>query len=76
MSITIRVTEQETELIKRMAEFYGKTVSEYIRTTLLEKIEDEFDIKVGEEALKEYKENPVSYSFEEVNKMLGIDNEV
>ena len=76
MSITIRVTEQETELIKRMAEFYGKTVSEYIRSTLLEKIEDEFDLKAGEQALKEYEEKPVSYSFEEVNKMLGIDDDV
>lgn len=37
------------------------------------KIEDEYDLKCYEEAVKEYKNNPVSYSHEEAAVILGLE---
>ena len=51
---------------------YGITVSELIRKSVLERIEDEFDLKLYNEAIEEYKKNPVSYSLDEVEKELGL----
>ena len=48
-------------------------VSELIRQTILEKIEDEYDLSAYKKAMEDYNKNPVSYSHEEVKKMLGFD---
>lgn len=69
MSITMRVTEKERKLIKEFADFYGMNTSEYIRKVVLEKIEDEFDLKAYEEAEAEFEKNPKTYTLQEV-----IDN--
>ena len=73
MSISLRVTEKETELIKSFAKLYGESVSEYIRRTVMERIEDEFDLQCYYAAKKEYEENPVTYTTEEIAKELGIE---
>lgn len=49
------------------------TVSELIRQTVLERIEDEIDLAAYEEAMKAYRENPITYTHEEVRKMLELD---
>lgn len=67
--ITLRATAEEKELIKSTASLEGKSVSEYIKSIILEKIEDDYDLKVGLAALEEFKKNPVTYSSEEVKKM-------
>lgn len=69
MSITMRVSEKERELIKEFADFYGMNTSEYIRKVVLERIEDEFDLKAYEEAETEFEKNPTTYTLQEV-----IDN--
>lgn len=69
MSITMRVSEKERELIKEFADFYGMNTSEYIRKVVLERIEDEFDLKAYEEAEAEFEKNPTTYTLQEV-----IDN--
>ena len=43
-----------------------------IRRYAVKKIEDEIDIILGEEALKHLRENPKTYSLEEVEKMLKL----
>ena len=48
------------------------TVSEMIRQTVLERIEDEFDLTAYNKAMEEYKNNPVTYTHEEVKKMLEL----
>lgn len=73
MSISLRVSEKESELIKQFANLYGETVSEYIRRTVMERIEDEFDIQCYNAAKAEYDENPVTCTTEELAKELGID---
>ena len=53
-NISVRLNEQEEELFKTYAEFMDETLSTLFKKALLEKIEDEFDLKVGQKALAEY----------------------
>ena len=72
MNVSVRLNDEDTRLIKAYADMYGITVSELIRKSVLERIEDEFDLKLYNEAIEEYKKNPVSYSLDEVEKELGL----
>lgn len=72
MSISIRLSDKESELIRKYAELNGRTVSEVMRQAILSKIEDEFDIFLYEEAYKEYEANPKTYTLEEAKKILDF----
>lgn len=72
MSISIRVSEKESKLIKKYAELNGTTVSEVMRQAILSKIEDEFDIFLYGQAYKEYEENPKTYTIEEAKEILDF----
>ena len=73
MTISLRLTDEDTNLIKAYAELNGITVSEFLRRSALERIEDKFDLKAYEDAMKEYKKNPKTYSHEEVAKLLDLE---
>ncbi len=73
MSVSIRMNDKELEIIKKYAELNGTTVSEVMRKAILEKIEDEFDIFLYEEAFGEYENDPKSYTLEEAKALLGIE---
>lgn len=66
MSITMRVSDAEKKIIQDFAAVYGMSVSDYIRTAVMEKIEDEFDLEAYKEAKAEYEANPKTYTLEEV----------
>lgn len=72
MTISLRLNDEDTRLIKKYAELKNQTVSEVIRAAVLERIEDEYALQAYAEALKEYKDDPVTYSLEEVEKELGL----
>lgn len=72
MTISLRLNDEDTMLIKKYAELKKLSVSELIRQTILERIEDEYDLKVYKTAMKEYLENPKTYTLEEVEKELGL----
>lgn len=48
-TISLRVPETELDIFKSYAKHNNTTLSEIIRVTMLEKIEDEYDLKVFEE---------------------------
>ena len=73
MTISVRLNEKDTLLIKKYAELKRVSVSELIRQTVLERIEDEYDLKAYEKAMEEYQANPVAYSHDEVRKLLELD---
>ncbi|MBQ2824568.1 MAG: CopG family transcriptional regulator [Oscillospiraceae bacterium] len=73
MTISLRLNDKDSELIKAYASINGMSVSELVRRSVMERIEDEFDLKAYEEAMAEYKKNPVTYSHEEVAKLLDLD---
>lgn len=72
MTISIRLSDKDTELIKRYAKLNNISVSDLVRMAVLEKIENEYDLRVYEEAMEEYKVNPKTYSLEELEKELGL----
>ena len=55
MTISVRLSDKDTKLIKAYAEMNNISLSDLIRNAVLEKIEDEYDLKCYEEAIKEYK---------------------
>lgn len=73
MTISLRLNESENMLIKKCAELKKMTVSDFIRQTVLERIEDEFDLVAYDKAMEDYKSNPVTYSHDEARKMLELD---
>ena len=72
MTISIRLNDEDTMLFKKYAEMNGLSVSELVRQSVIEHIEDEYDLKAYEKAIEEYKNNPVTYSLDEVKKELGL----
>ncbi len=73
MTISLRLSNEDTQLIKAYADMYGISVSELVRRSVLERIEDEFDLKAFNSAMEEYKKNPVSYPLKDVIKELDLD---
>ena len=67
--ISIRLNENVENQLKEVAEFEGVSVSDYVRNLINEKLEDMYDLKVAEEAHKDYvKSGKKTYSFDEVFK--------
>lgn len=73
MAVSVRLSEKEDILIRNYARLNNISVSELFRRAVLEKIEDEIDLKAYEKAMEEYKKNPVTYTLDEVAKELGLD---
>ncbi len=71
-NISVRLNEQEEELLKPMLSLWMKHLSTLFKKALLEKIEDEFDLKVGQKALAEYEQDPVTYSVAEMRAKYGL----
>ena len=72
MSFSIRMNEEEEKLFKSYAKFHGCSLDKALKNALLEKIEDEYDIVLAEQAHNEFLKDPTTYSLEEVKKELGL----
>lgn len=72
MTISVRLSDKDATLFKTYAQMNGMSMSELIRSSVMERIEDEYDIKVYEEAMMEYLSDPETYSLDEVEKELGL----
>jgi predicted DNA-binding protein len=69
-TVTIRLDDDDKELIARYARSKGRSISDIVREAILGQIEDEYDLELYREAIEEYRKNPLSYSLEEVAKLL------
>ena len=69
--ISLRIDTQEDKLFKEYAKAKNISVSALIRSSVLEKIEDEIDLGLYNQAMKDHKENPKSISFEDMLKELS-----
>lgn len=72
MTISLRLSERESDLFKRYADLNGITVSELVRQSVLSRIEDEYDLKAYDAAMAAYLTDSVTYSLDEVEKELGL----
>lgn len=71
--ISVRTTEEEKELIKTYAEFMGMTVSDFVKTAVIEHVEDIFDLRAIEEYEKKVQNSSIEVaSLSDVKKQLGL----
>ena len=54
MAFSMRLTEQEKELAESYAKMHSLSLGEAFKRALFEKIEEEYDLKVYNEAYSEY----------------------
>lgn len=71
MSFSIRLSAEEKALAESYAKLHSVSVGEAFKRALFEKIEDEYDIAVADEAYNEYlnsgkKSKPISELWEEL----------
>lgn len=69
--ISLRIDDYEYKLIKEYAKTKNISVSALIRSSVLEKIEDEIDLGLYNQAMKEHIEHTQSISFEDMIKELS-----
>ncbi len=69
-TMTLRINDQDSELIKKYIQLHGLTISEFARQSMLEKIEDEYDLQVLRQAMAE--DDGVRISHEELMKEFGL----
>lgn len=72
MTISVRLSDKDTELIKAYADVNNISLSDLIRNAVLEKIEDEYDLECYNKAMEEYKKDPKTYTLEEVKEEMGL----
>lgn len=69
-TMTLRINEEDSELIKKYIQLHGLTISEFARQSILEKIEDEYDLKILRQAMAE--DDGMRTSHEELMKEFGL----
>ena len=72
MAFSIRLTDEEKLLADSYAKIHSLSLGEAFKRALFEKIEDEYDIAVADEAYREYvkggkKSKPISELWKECN---------
>lgn len=72
MSFSIRLTPEEKALAESYAKLHAISLGEAFKKALFERIEDEYDIAIADEAYNEYiksgkKSKPVSALWEELD---------
>ena len=73
MAFSIRLTEQEKKLADSYARLHSISLGEAFKQALFEKIEEEYDIAVYDEAYKEYENSgKESRPIEELWKELDL----
>lgn len=73
MTISLRLSDKESDLFKRYADMNNISVSELIRQSVMDRIEDEYDLEAYDKAYAAHLADPVTYSHDEVKKMLELD---
>lgn len=72
MSFSIRISAEEKSLAESYAKIHGFSLAEAFKKALFEKIEDEYDIAVGNLAYEEFLNDPQTISHEDLKKELGL----
>ena len=72
MTISVRLNDKDTELIKAYAKLNNISISDLVRDAILEKIEDEYDLQCYYDAMEEFKKNPKTYTTDELKQMMEL----
>ena len=69
-TMTMRLDETDAAVVRKYAELEGKTISDFIRDAVFEKIEDQQDLATLREAIAV--DDGVRYTHEQVLAELGL----
>ena len=69
-TMTMRLDETDAEVVRKYAEFEGKTISDFVRDAVFEKIEDQQDLATLRKAIAA--DNGVRYTHEQMLAELGL----
>lgn len=72
--ISLRISSEEDKLIRDYAKTKGISISDLVREAVMEKIEDDIDINIYTEGMKEHEENPQDISFDEMMEELDLND--
>lgn len=73
MSFSIRLTNEEKLLAESYARLHSMSLGEAFKKALFERIEDEYDLTIANEAYQDYvKDGKKSRPIEELRKELGL----
>ena len=70
-TMTVRMNNEDSELIRNYINMHGLTISEFARQSMLERIEDEYDLEILRKAMAE--DDGSRYNMAEVAKELRFD---
>ena len=72
MTISLRMHETDALLVKQLADVYGKSVSEFIRDAVMERVEEDLGRKAYLKAKEEFLAAPQTVSFAQLSAELGM----
>ncbi|WP_027128210.1 type II toxin-antitoxin system RelB family antitoxin [Fusobacterium perfoetens] len=72
--ISLRLNENEEKLLREVAEFEGVGLSSYLKKIIFERLEDEYDLKLANEAYEKHMKNGgKTIKFDDLVKELGVE---
>ena len=72
MIFSFELSDVDTKFAEAYAEETGETVGDMAKRFMLDGIEDIMDLRAAMIAKAEYEANPVTYSLDEIDTMLGL----
>ena len=72
-TISFELSDKAYDVLEELAEWRDVSVNEFVRRAVLEKMEDTEDVMAAEEAMRDYLENPVTISHEQLWKELDAE---
>ena len=69
---SIRMTDRDKAILEEYARAVNKSISEALRESFFEKLEDELDIKTADEAYSIFLGNPKTRTLDEVMNDYGL----
>lgn len=71
-TMSLRYSKEDDKLFRDYAKLKGISINEMFKQAMFDKIESEVDLQMYEIALKEFEENPIVYSHDDVKAELGF----
>lgn len=69
-TMTLRINDKDSNLIKNYIKLHGLSISEFARQSMLERIEDEYDLAVLRQAMSE--DDSIRIPVEDLFEEFGI----
>lgn len=71
--LSIRMSDAEYKALAKYAKANSISMNQAMKNAFFEKLEDEYDIELFDEAYSEYLKDPKTYSLKEVIDELNLD---